>query len=513
MGSSKDSEPTFIGKRGYTISKTRLSHEEQQKIRDELTVSPYVPGAPVQAEGFPVYRESPKRFFLPRHYGISNYGNPTEMRVASGDDIDVPFAGDLRDYQNRITDKFISHATSGGSFGGGGLLDIYTGAGKTVMALNILSRLKKKTLIIVHKGFLVQQWEERIRQYLPTARIGRIQAQVVDVDDKDIVIGMLQSLSMKEYHEDQFASFGLTIVDEVHHISSEVFSRSLAKIVTLYTLGLSATMQRKDGLTKVFKMFLGDIVHKEKRDKEHQVLVKGISYSVDDDEFNEVEYDYRGTPKFSTMISKLCSYNHRSEFILDVIKRELERDRAQQIIVLAHNKSLLKYLHDAIEHRNIATVGYYVGGMKEADLKRSELRKVIIATYAMAAEALDIKSLTTLLLATPKTDVVQAVGRILRQKGHQPVVLDIIDAHEPFRNQWRKRQAFYRKEEYEIHTTDSSRYVKGEWDKQVAVRQRKANKSGLGQSTLTVDTSQDEQPKRKCLIKLRPTNISNRHLE
>ena len=503
MASSKNCEPIFIGKRGYTIAKTRLSHEEQQKIRDELTVSPYVPGAPVQAEGFPVYRESPKRFFLPRHYGIAKYGDPSEMRVEPGDDIDVPFAGDLRDYQNRITDKFIAHATSGGSFGGGGLLDIYTGAGKTVMALNILSRLKKKTLIIVHKGFLVQQWEERIRQYLPTARIGRIQAQVVDVDDKDIVIGMLQSLSMKEYHEDQFASFGLTIVDEVHHISSEVFSRSLAKIVTLYTLGLSATMQRKDGLTKVFKMFLGDIVHKEKRDKEHQVLVKGISYSVDDDEFNEVEYDYRGTPKFSTMISKLCSYNHRSEFILDVIKRELERDGSQQIIVLAHNKSLLKYLHDAIEHRNIATVGYYIGGMKEADLKRSELRKVIIATYAMAAEALDIKSLTTLLLATPKTDVVQAVGRILRQKGHQPVVLDIIDSHEPFRNQWRKRQAFYRKEEYEIHTTDSARYVKGEWDKQVAVRQRKANKGGAGQSTLTVDTSQDEQPKRKCLIKLK----------
>jgi hypothetical protein len=188
---------------------------------------------------------------------------------------------------------------------------------------------------------------------------------------------------------------------------------------------------------------------------------------------------------------------------LDVIKRELERDGSQQIIVLAHNKSLLKYLHDAIEHRNIATVGYYVGGMKEADLKRSELRKVIIATYAMAAEALDIKSLTTLLLATPKTDVVQAVGRILRQKGHQPVVLDIIDSHEPFRNQWRKRQAFYRKEEYEIHTTDSARYLKGEWDKQVAVRQRKANKGGVGQATITVDTSQDEQPKRKCLIKLK----------
>ena len=61
---------------------------------------------------------------------------------------------------------------------------------------------------------------------------------------------------MKEYHSNMFRDFGLTIVDEVHHISSEVFSRSLQTIVTKYSLGLSATMQRKDGLTKVFKMFL-----------------------------------------------------------------------------------------------------------------------------------------------------------------------------------------------------------------------------------------------------------------
>ena len=56
----------------------------------------------------------------------------------------------------------------------------------------------------------------------------------IDIDDKDIVIGMLQSLSMKEYPRDLFGEFGLTIVDEVHHISSEVFSRSLCNIVTKY---------------------------------------------------------------------------------------------------------------------------------------------------------------------------------------------------------------------------------------------------------------------------------------
>lgn len=455
-------KPTYLGQKGFSIYKSNLSIHEQHSIRQELTVTPFIPGSPVKSSSFPIYRESEKKFYLPRHYGVKHFGEPDEVKINEGDNINVEFAGSLRDYQQRITDKYVEHVSNKG-WGGGGLLDIYTGAGKTVMALNILSRIGKKTLIIVHKGFLVQQWEERIRQYLPTARVGKIQAKIVDIENKDIVIGMLQSLSMKEYHENQFESFGLTIVDEVHHISSEVFCRSLVKIVTKYTLGLSATMNRKDGLTKVFKMYLGDIIHKEKRDKEHQVLVKSIEFESDDNSFNEIHYDYRGNPQYSTMIKKLCDFNERSEFILRVISDEIQRDPSQQIIVLAHNKSLLTYLHNAISSRNIASVGYYVGGMKEADLKESENKKVIIATYAMAAEALDIKSLTTLLLATPKTDVVQAVGRILRKKGHQPIVLDIVDSHEPFQRQWEKRAAFYHKEGYKIEKTTYEGYFKSEW--------------------------------------------------
>ena len=110
---------------------------------------------------------------------------------------------------------------------------------------------------------LLNQWIERIEQYIPTARVGRIQGPTIDIEGKDIVIGMLQSLSMKEYEDGTFDSFGLLLIDEVHHISSEVFSNALFRIVTKYTLGLSATMDRKDGTTFVFKLFLGDIVYKE----------------------------------------------------------------------------------------------------------------------------------------------------------------------------------------------------------------------------------------------------------
>jgi superfamily II DNA or RNA helicase len=127
-------------------------------------------------------------------------------------------------------------------------------------------------------------------------------------------------------------------------------------------------------------------------------------------------------------------------------------------MVLAHNKNILKYIHDAIKHRNIATVGYYIGGMKEQALKETESKMVVIATYAMAAEALDIKTLTTLIMATPKTDIEQSVGRILREKHSSPIVVDIVDSHNTFKNQWRKRKTFYKKENYKIIYTTSPEY-------------------------------------------------------
>lgn len=449
---------TYLGQKGYTISKNELSIEKQKQLRTDLTIKPFIMGSPMNNNQvtFPAYRESSNKFYVPHYYGVEKFGTPKEYKISEGNNIDLEFAGKLRENQEVVVSTYLEHVLKVGF--GGGLLELPCAYGKTVLSLNIISRLKKKTFIIVHKEFLMNQWIERIQQFLPKARIGKIQGPIIDIDDKDIVIGMLQSLSMKEYPTSLFESFGLTIIDEVHHISSEVFSNSLFKLVTKYMLGLSATMNRKDGTTNVFKMFLGDVIFKGKRDEEREVTVRGIQYQVDDDEFNEVKLDYRGNVAYSTMISKLCEYNRRSEFILKVLSDMLQENPSQQIMVLAHNKNILKYIHDAVAHRNIATVGYYVGGMKEQALKETEGKKVVIATYAMAAEALDIKTLTTLIMATPKTDIEQSVGRILREKHSSPVVVDIIDSHDTFQNQWRKRKTFYKRENYKIIYTTSSCY-------------------------------------------------------
>jgi len=451
---------TYLGPKGYSIKKENITVQEQELIRKELTVKAFVPKSSIsQPTPFPIYRESPNKFYVPRFYGMDTYGEPDAIKISDGDDINLAFAGELRNFQKPIVKKYVKSAKTKGA----GLLEIHCGAGKTVMALKIISELKKKTLVIVHKEFLLQQWTERINQFLPTAQVGRIQGDIIDIEGKDIVIGMLQSLSMKKYPSYIFQHFGLTIIDECHHIAAEVFSNALFQIVTKYMLGLSATMDRKDRLTYVFKMFIGDVVYKKERESNDIVIIKGINYDIDDEEFCKVEYNFKGQVHYSKMIKKLCEFNRRSEFIIKVLQDSLNERPQQQFIVLAHNKNLLKYLHDAINHRKIASVGYYIGGMKQKALKLSEEKKVIIATYAMAEEALDIKTLTSLIMATPKSDVRQAVGRILRKKQSNAVVYDIVDLHGLFQRQWQKRCTWYRKQKFTITMANKEEYDNKKW--------------------------------------------------
>ncbi len=439
----------YLGKKGYTLFKKEISLEELKEIRDDLLMRPYVPKSPTQMSPFKIYMETADKLFLPRYYGLQRFGIPRRNMISEGDTmgLTMSFVGSMRDYQKNIVEKFLVAAETKG----GGLLEIDTGLGKTVLGINIASRLRKKTLIIVHKDFLLTQWIERIDQFMPGARVGRIQGPTIDIENKDIVIAMLQSLSMKHYDPKMFDCFGFTIIDEVHHMGAEVFSQALQKVVTPCVLGLSATMSRKDGLSKVFKMFMGDIVHTEKRDTTAAVVnVRIYEYTNHDEEFSEMKYDYRGNPLYSTMIKKLCECDDRSEYILDIIESNLVEFPELQMMVMAHNKSLLKYLYDGALKRNISggSIGYYLGGMKSEKLKESEGKQLILATYAMASEGLDIKTLGALVMATPKSDIIQTAGRILRTTDGRKLIVDVVDQHDIFQNQHGKRKAFYRKQKY-----------------------------------------------------------------
>jgi len=526
-----------LGPYGYCLLKKEWTRDEIDEMKKDLTVFPKTLMDMQKSFSFKdfsdhffVFRESVSKLYLPRFYGIQKFGVPERNTIFPGEkcEKEAEFHGTLRDYQVPVIEKFLTRIQE---CGGCGLLELPCGWGKTSAALYIFSQLKLKTLVIVHKEFLMNQWVERIQQFLPKVRIGKIQRNVMDVEGKDIVLCMLQSLVLKDYPKELFQSFGFTIVDEVHHIASEMFSQSLFKIVTRYMLGLSATMERKDGTTHVFKWFLGDVIHQVKTQKEQQqrVQVRSVTFKDDDPEFNAVIADYKGNVQNSSMISKLCNYSRRTEFIISLLCAFLQKNEASNsalvdevskpccgqcgrnihylvkntccnlvkyclvcakqekqkgkkcpdcqkrwqfeqhyipnpslkpieechVIVMAHNLNLLHYIYDKFVCFNLASVSFYVGGMKEAELKKSEKAQVILATYSMSQEGLDIPSLNAEFLITPKTDIQQSVGRILRAKHsvHSgPVIYDIVDPHAVFQRQYAKRRNFYKRMGYEIVT-------------------------------------------------------------
>ena len=142
------------------------------------------------------------------------------------------------------------------------------------------------------------------------------------------------------------------------------------------------TMNIKDGLSYVFKMFLGDICYKNQvKSQQDNVLVKAIDYHYldnddEDDNYNMIERDFRGNVKYTTMLSKVSNLNYRSDFIISVILNELKINPDQQILLLAHQRNLLNYLYKNIENQNFTSIGYYVGGMKQDDLNQSEKNKL-----------------------------------------------------------------------------------------------------------------------------------------
>lgn len=455
-----------IGKKGYTIPKTLLDPADLQFLYQDLYMIPVKSGPSYGVpdddhQAFPVYRENSNKIYLPRFYALERYGRPTQPD-ALGTPIRIacPFDKPLRDYQETVVSSYLDHVqpsrtlAPGLSMTNGGIITIGCGRGKTVMAIKIIASLAVKTLIIVHKEFLLNQWVERIREFMPSARIGRIQSTVFDSKGKDIVIGMLQTLYDRDFPEDAFDDFGLTVVDEVHRIGSCQFSRALLRIQTPYMLGVTATLERKDGLTKVIHHFMGPTVYADNQglnSDDGSVLVRGMEFVSRDPEFNEVVTDFRGNTQVSTMITKLCNHGPRTRFLVDILRGLVTETPEAQILVLGHNRSLLVDLHDAIVELEIATTGYYLGGMKPAALEATTEKQIILATYAMAAEGFDHKNLSILVMVTPKTDIVQSVGRIFRQKHARPLIVDVIDTHDTFKNQWARRRTYYKKCGFRIH--------------------------------------------------------------
>jgi ERCC4-related helicase len=298
----------------------------------------------------------------------------------------------------------------------------------------------------------MNQWVERIQFALPSAKIGIIQGNKCEIEGKDIILGMLQTLSMRDFAKDTFDDIGHVIIDECHRIPSRIFSKALFRIHSTYMLGLSATPNRKDGLTKVLKWFVGDIIYSVKSNEKNIVKVNRYLLESDNESYNEEIFNFKGQVQMATMVNNITFYKKRTNLIIQLVKEELEKHEDRQFLILSDRRQQLNEMEELLHEEKIMSVGFYVGGMKKEKLKENESCRVLLGTYPMANEGLDIPSLNALVLATPKSDIIQTVGRISRVKHEniQALIFDMVDCFSIFDKQAKKRQEVYRKKGYEV---------------------------------------------------------------
>ena len=401
------------------LAPRRLTSLQEEFTRTPRTAALFERGAP---EPVLAYRVTESAVVLPRCAGLKRFPNAVDMtREGAAMAPEVCLTGSLQPHQEAPAAAALKALRSPPY---SAMVVLPCGAGKTFIALYVAHSLGRKTIVIVHKEFLVQQWLNRVATFLPKARVGILQSNREEVEDRDVVIAMLQSVAMRDYAARIFEDFGTCILDEAHHLAARLFSEVFFRLPVRHVLGLTATPVRKDGLTELLHAYMGPFAYQKQADgcdrPVHvvRIVVPSPRQRTDDLEAYEVQ----------RLRTRLGAVQSRNEVILKALRWCAQRGRRTLLLSdrLAHLQTMLELFGEACPE---TTRSLYVGGMRAAARAAAEEAAVILATFSMAAEGLDIPGLDVLVLASPAHDVVQAVGRVLRpcEEKQDPVILDIVD--------------------------------------------------------------------------------------
>ena len=502
--------------KGYAIRKDFLTEEQVKHLQEELYVTPtlnqkFIRQADKDSLSFKIYRESPTRYYVPRAWGRAKYGKEELNVVPEGTSLrsDLHFIGKPYDYQKAVVDQFLFA-------GSNGLICVPCGRGKTFMAIWTALRIGKKFLVIVDKEFLMNQWKGELETLVPGIRVGILQEDRCQVGEEritgkklgvaelkqickekglkvggkreellerireqdplfqdveittisyDCTIAMIQTLVQRDFSTTIFDSFGFAIFDECHHLGAQHFSKVFNKVQTRFALGLSATPTRDDGLTKVFEWHLGKPVYWEKtREPDPDVIVKPLYMEFEEEGYTKLPLDWRREVVLPRLLTQILEYAPRTKAIVETIL-ELCKHEDRRVLVLSERISHLESIEAGLKPSGYS-MSYYIGGMKEEEREGgAATAKILLASYAMASEAMNIKTLNSVVLASPRKKVEQSTGRILRIRAHErkvsPIIVDVVDAHDMYRGQYRKRLAYYRKCKYTIQDTKKQEVAEG----------------------------------------------------
>lgn len=382
-----------------------------------------------------------KRFISPQDLSRAKIDLADNKKVDFGQ-VDMG----LYDYQEKAVKEMLK--------AGYGILQSKAGSGKTQMGVAMAIRLGYKTLWLTHTRDLLKQSYDRAAMYLPKDRLGKITDGKVQLGD--ITFATVQTMCKLDLAAYKYC-FNTVIVDECHRVCGSParlgqFSRVLSNLAARHKYGLSATVHRADGTEKAMFAYLGDVKYRvpEEAVADKVMPVKVIQYStgitLDPEEYT----DFDGTIVWAKYITALAEDKPRQAKLAYVIKQLLAEDRS--VLVLADRISLLKALRELVGQGWVLT-GESSGISRKLVLEqlRKGESKLLLSTYALAKEGLDIPCLDTLVMATPVKDyavVIQAVGRVARvaEGKKEPLIIDVLDRDDKSVQLFKTRCRHYKKE-------------------------------------------------------------------
>ena len=371
----------------------------------------------------------------------------------SGTPIEVEFSGNLYPEQLLAAEALKKHDI--------GVLSATTAFGKTVVALWLIAQRKVNTLILVHRAQLMEQWVERIANFLqiPKKEIGQISGTKKKRFGK-IDVALIPSVSRKGEVEEWINDYGQIIVDECHHISAFSFEKAVRESKAKYKVGLSATLTRKDGQHPIVLMNLGPVRYAvnakkqaEERHIKHSVIVRSTGFVLS---LNSEK------PAIQDVFREIWSSNARNEMVLQDLMTAYREGR--QILMLTERTEHIQWFYETMKE-NVPALFVLKGGFGKKQLKQiwSDIEAakangniVILATGRYIGEGFDLPELDTLFLPFPiswKGTLAQYVGRLHRiSAGKTEVrVYDYVDSNVPvLARMFEKRKKGYEALGYEV---------------------------------------------------------------
>ncbi len=310
----------------------------------------------------------------------------------------------------------------------------------TVLAIKTISETKLKSIIVCNKIDTMMYWKKELQRFIPGCRIGSIHAEEFDIDNKDIILSMLHTLTIGKNinkHIHKLNVIDLMIIDEVHTIATVKFCKLFNVLYPRYIFGLTATLDRTDGMEKIVKMYIGDVIYSNISTCKKQttnIITHRTTY------LHITEYKINNKVlNISKMLSTLVESKNRNNKIINIVL-ELAKNKQRNILVISDRIKHLKFLNEHIDNS-----GLFIGEKNTDELDRvKESSQVILATTKMVSDGFNCPRLNTLIFTTPKSNITQLIGRIYRKK-HSiiPVIVDIIDTHPVYKSQFNKRKKQY----------------------------------------------------------------------